>query len=206
LDTDGDGILTSNYCNMQIEGWGWTLVMKADWEQTTFEYDSPYWENTTVYNTSEYKYDDQEYKNQQFSILPFKQVMLELKTGTKTRYIIAAVRADSLYDIFNWGTYTPTYLTREVWKTMIEDSSLQTADQQEWFNVTSRSDRARVRFWILWDNESGLPTSNSWIWIWGYYGDNKSVWNYAWEFGPFDFWDCETETCSTSSFWYLYVR
>jgi hypothetical protein len=205
LDTDGDWVLSSNYCNMQIEWWGWTLVLKADGEETTFEYDSALWENTATYNLTDYKYDDKEYKNGQFSNLPFKQVMLELKTWTKTRYIIAAIKADSLYELFN-AWYTPTYLTREIWKTMIEDSSLQTQDDQEGFNVISRSDRARVRFWILWDNEDDLPTSNSWIWIWGYYGDNKSVWNYAWEFWPFDFWDCETETCSTSSFGYLYVR
>lgn len=202
LDTDWDGILTSNYCNMQIEGWWWTLVMKADWEQTTFEYDSPYWENTNTYNTSDYKYDDKEYKNEQFSNLPFKQVMLELKTWTKTRYIIAAVKWDSLYNIFNWGAYTPTYLTREIWKTMIEDSSLQIECDKEWFNVQwTDPNRAKVRFWIIADEISDCWTPNSRIWIWSYYWWSYSVWNFAWHYWPYDNWEKDI-----ASFGYLYVR
>jgi len=36
--------------------------MKADGEQTTFEYDSAYWENASTYNPADYKYDDKEFK------------------------------------------------------------------------------------------------------------------------------------------------
>lgn len=200
LDTDWDGILSSTYCNMQIEWGGWTMAMKADWEQNTFEYDSAYWENNSTYNPTDYKYDNKEFKWSHFSNLPFNQVMLELKTWTKTRYIIAAISWTSLRDLFN-NWYTPTYLTREIWKTVIEESSLQIDSDQEWFNVESRSDRARVRFWILWDNENPMTTSNSRIWIGWYYWSNKSVWNFAWSFWPYDNWEQDI-----SSFWYLYVR
>jgi hypothetical protein len=65
--------------------------LKADGDETTFEYDSAYWENNNTYNPTDYKYDDKEFKSDHFSNLPFNQVMLELKTGTKTRYIIVAV-------------------------------------------------------------------------------------------------------------------
>jgi hypothetical protein len=200
LDTDGDGILTSTYCNMQIEWGGWTLAMKADWNETTFEYDSPYWENSNTYNPTDYKYDDKEFKGDHFSNLEYNQFMLELKTWTKTRYIIAAVSDNSLQDIFsNW--YRPTYLTKEIWKTIIEDSSLQTTSNQEWLNLESRADRARVRFWMIWDNDDPIVTSNSRIGIWWYYGTNKSVWNFADYYWPYDNW-----TKDISSFWYLYVR
>lgn len=201
LDTDGDGTLKSNYCNMQIEWWGWTLVMKADWENSTFEYDSPYWENSSTYNPTDYKYDNLEYKNEQFSTLPFTQVMLELKTWTKTRYIIAAVTWKSLEDIFsNW--YFQTYLTREVWKTIIEDSSLQTDCNKEGFNVIwDTANHNQARFWIISNQENNCTSPDSSIWIWIKRWSNwiASVWNYA-NYSP-DNWDK-----TTSSFWYLYVR
>lgn len=200
LDTDGDGILSSNYCNMQIEWWGWTLVLKANGEETTFEYDSPLWENTATYNLADYKYDDKEYKNGQFSNLPFKQVMLELKTWTKTRYIIAAIKADSLYELFN-AWYTPTYLTREIWKTMIEDSSLQLSCNKEWFNVRGTSNsHAKTRFWIISNQENECDTPDSKIWIWNWSQTPITVWNYA---GP---WSPDNWTKDVSSFGYLYVR
>ena len=200
LDTDWDGILSSNYCNMQIEGWGWTLVMKADGTQTTFEYDSSYWQNTNTYNTDSYKYDDQEYKNEQFSILPFKQVMLELKTWTKTRYIIAAVKGSSLHELFNNG-YTPTYLTREVWKSMIQDSSLQLNCNKEGFNTQwDSSNHVKIRFWIIANEQNDCWTPDSRIWIWWQGQNALSVGNYAWA------WSADNWAATIHSFWYLYVR
>lgn len=201
LDTDGDGILESNYCNMQIEGWGWTLVMKADGDNQTFEYDSLYWENTDTYNPDDYKYDELEYKNEQFSSLGFQQVMLELKTDNNTRYIIAAIDWESLQEIFAWE-YTQTYLTREIWKTIIEDSSLQFLCNKEWFNVTADNENdsdIKTRFWIISNQENQCDTPDSRIWIWSNWRDNFSVWNYA-DYEP------DNGFKSTSSFWYLYVR
>lgn len=202
LDTDWDGILTSTYCNMQIEWGGWTLALKADGNETTFEYDSPYWENTTTYNPADYKYDDKEFKWAHFSNLPFKQVMLELKTWTKTRYVIAAVKWESLHELFNRG-YTPTYLTREIWKTIIEDSSLQLNCNKEWFNVASTSYWHHIRFGILWNEQSDCTSPDSRLGI-GWSGtacwtSNASVWNQAW--CSADNWDI-----NITSFGYLYVR
>jgi type II secretory pathway pseudopilin PulG len=202
LDTDWDGILTSTYCNMQIEWGGWTLAMKADWNETTFEYDSPYWENNSTYNPTDYKYDDTEFKWDHFSILPFNQVMLELKTGWATRYIIAAVTDSSLQNIFsNW--YRPTYLTRDVWKTIIEDSSLQTECNKEGFNVSSTSYWHHVRFWILWNEQTDCTSPDSRLGIGGSgtaCGTSSApVWNQAW--CSADNWDI-----NITSFGYLYVR
>ncbi len=125
--------------------------------------------------------------------------MLELKTWTKTRYIIAAIKADSLYELFNvW--YTPTYLTREIWKTMIEDSSLQLNCNKEWFNATGTSNsHAKTRFWIISNQENECDTPDSRIWIWSDWWDSFSVWNYA-------NWSPDNWNKSTSSFGYLYVR
>ena len=199
LDTDWDGILTSTYCNMQIEGWGWTLALKADWNEDTFEYSSAYWENNTTYNPTDYKYDDKEFKWEHFSNLPFKQVMLELKTGGKTRYIISATSGTSLENLFNWW-YTPTYLTREVWKTMVDDSSLQEYCNQEWFNPQwSDWTSHKVRFWIISNQEDNCISPDSYIWIWSDNYWSYSVWNFA-AYEP-DNWAKDT-----SSFWYLYVR
>ena len=166
------------------------------------EEESPLWENTATYNLADYKYDDKEYKNGQFSNLPFKQVMLELKTWTKTRYIIAAIKADSLYDLFN-AWYTPTYLTREIWKTMIEESSLQLNCNKEWFNVASTSYWHHVRFGILWNEQNNCDSPDSRIGIWwsgtACSTSNSPVWNQA---GcSSDNWDQQI-----TSFGYLYVR
>jgi hypothetical protein len=201
LDTDWDWILTSTYCNMQIEWGGWTLALKANWDETTFEYDSAYWENSSTYNPTDYKYDDKEFKSDHFSNLPFNQVMLELKTGTKTRYVIVAISGDSLEELFS-GWYTPSYLTRKVWKTIIDDSSLQTECNKEGFNtVWDWNAHNQTRFWIISNQEDNCGTTDSSIWIWiKRWSDSiASVWNYA-NFDP-DNWDK-----TTSSFWYLYVR
>jgi hypothetical protein len=127
--------------------------------------------------------------------------MLELKTGTKTRYIIVAVSWNSLEQIFS-GWYTPTYLTREVWKTIIEDSSLQIQCNKEWFNaIWTSSNHNQARFWIISNQEANCdsPDSSIWIWIKRWSDTIASVWNYA-NYSP-DNWDK-----TTSSFWYLYVR
>jgi hypothetical protein len=186
---------------MQIEWGGWTLALKANWNETTFEYDSAYWENSSTYNPTDYKYDDREFKSDHFSNLPFNQVMLELKTGTKTRYIIAAVSWNSLEQIFS-SWYTPTYLTREVWKTIIDDSSLQTECNKEGFNtIWDSTTHNQTRFWIISNQEDNCSTPDSSIWIWIKRWSNSiaSVWNYA-NYGP------DNGDKTTSSFWYLYVR
>ncbi len=189
------------YCDMETDGWWWTLVLKADWNNTTFKYDSSYWTNSTPYNTWSYRFDYKEFKSELFSSLYFDEINLQFNTDWYIKNITLPVSANSLEELFNWW-YTQTNIWRDYWKDLIPDSSLQLNCNQEWINSTWWW--TNVRIWIIWNNEDDCSSPDSRIWIWTEWSncgqdDNNSSWNEA---------RCSADNWNQSikSMWYIFIK
>ncbi len=66
------------YCDM--DGGGWTLLLKVDGSLSTFRYDSDMWTNTTEHKNSETNLDHTEHKSTAFAHVPYKQIKLRMVT------------------------------------------------------------------------------------------------------------------------------
>ena len=204
------------YCDMTTDWWWWSLVLKADWNNTTFSYDELYWTNSTTLNEStQYWYGNSwEYKNTLFSNLSFSDINLVIETSLTKENIIINIWDNNLMELFNWAEQNTSFW-RATWKSLISDSSLQDNCNREWINVTSDdSTQAKARIWIIANQESNCDTNDSYIGIWLYCQncsycsiENTSVWNEAkWP----QWWgnNCQADnwTKHIKSFWYIFIR
>lgn len=203
IDYDGDTVKQPIYCEMEVDGWGRNLLLKANGDNSTFEYDSAYWENSTSYNIGDYKYTKDEFKSDLFSTMDFTEVLLELNTYWIKKTIIIQQDWKSLEEIFS-GSYLSSTNGRQEWKDLIADSSLQSNCNQEGFNVEVWWGYARIRLWIVGNQEDNCDSPDSRIWIWWNWSvcsqdDSNSVWNEAM---------CSPDNSEKhiKSFWYIYVR
>ncbi len=78
LSRNTSGDYYKAYCDM--EGGGWTLLVKADGDQGTFRYDNTNWTDTNEYQASETNLNHTEHKSKAFAYVPFKQIKLRLVT------------------------------------------------------------------------------------------------------------------------------
>ncbi len=101
------------FCDQTTAGGGWTLALRADGRVSTFDYDSPYWTNPELLNTSRpTRADAMEAKLASFSSLAVDEVLIgiapvELANGREVpgilRYVrgVLATPAASLQDLFS---------------------------------------------------------------------------------------------------------
>lgn len=187
------------YCNMSQQGWGWTLLIKADGNNTTFQYDSNLWTNSNTLNSWDLSIDKNEFKSELFSTQTLNEVLLVLDTQWIQKNLVFNKYASSLLEVFN-SSYNPTYIGKNKWLNLVPESSLQPYCNQEWFNAY------RVRLGISSNNENACSSNDSYIGIglhertsadrWYY----SSVWNNCWSSL------CSNWNKEVNSFWYVYIR
>ncbi len=78
LSRNTSGDYYKAYCDM--EGGGWTLLVKADGNQSTFRYDNSNWTDTNEYQKSETNLDHTEHKSKAFAYVPYTKIKLKLET------------------------------------------------------------------------------------------------------------------------------
>ena len=119
--------------------------------QTTFHYDSEYWNNTKEYNLTggETGFDSQQTKLPSYWNTPFSKICLGMKTNQQINFIVINKNANSLYSLIADGSYRATSLRRDTWKTLFGSlGSLQNNCNEEGFNticgLSSEPSRARI--------------------------------------------------------------
>eukprot|EP00118_Oscarella_pearsei_P009796 m.57274 g.57274 ORF g.57274 m.57274 type:complete len:269 (+) comp34701_c0_seq3:363-1169(+) len=143
------------YCR---EG-GWTMIMKIDGREQTFDYFSSLWTSTSSFNENSIEFDHTEAKLPSFWTLPTKEILLGIKTGHEMRWITIQKQSSSLRALFSGNQ--PTNLGRTVWKSLIRGSSLQPNCDREGFNVNMKY--VYVRIGISSNQENDCNSNDSWL-------------------------------------------
>ena len=132
--------------------------------QSNFEYNSEYWSNKKTFNISGGKtgFDDQETKMPTYWSTAFNNICLGMKLGDTTNWIKLNYTAESLHSVIADGVYKPTSVGRNTWKSLVDDSSLQTGCQIEGFNshagVTVAPRMVVVRIGIIAEDEKNCKS------------------------------------------------
>ena len=135
--------------------------------QSNFKYNSEYWSNKKTFNISGGKtgFDDQETKMPTYWSTAFNNICLGMKLKGKTNWIKLNYTAESLHSVIADGVYKPTSVGRNTWKSLVDDSSLQTGCQIEGFNshasVTIGSGMGVARIGIIADDDKTCKSCNS---------------------------------------------
>ncbi|XP_022809345.1 uncharacterized protein LOC111346322 [Stylophora pistillata] len=158
----------SVFCHMGDFGCGdggWTPVMKINGSNETFEYMSPYWENTEEYRTQGGMtgFDSEQTKLPSYWNTPFNKICLGMRIGDQTKFIFINKSASSLYSLIGDGKYRNLSVGRNKWKTLIgSQASLQHNCNKEGFNVKcSSTGGSRARIGIVGNNEQVCSSCDS---------------------------------------------
>ena len=126
--------------------------------QTTFHYDSAYWNDKNKLNLrgGESGFDTQETKLPTYWNTSFSKICLGMKIGQQVNFIVINKQANSLYSLIADGKYRNTSLGRNKWKTLIgSQGSLQHNCDKEGFNTASVDvTLGKARIGILGNNEN----------------------------------------------------
>ena len=168
LDPDGEGgkAAFDAYCDMETDGGGWTLALKADGTKLTFNYNSGYWGNSSLYNKDEADLDRVEAKLETWNSVPFTEVMMGMEQpignmgALDLKYVMIPIDKPSLFSIFNGGKFIPSNIGRNAWKSLISGSSLQPNCNREGFN-----NAPKTRIGIFSNQENDCNTPDSYIGI-----------------------------------------
>ncbi len=95
-----------------------------------------------------------------------------MKVGSDLKCLSFSYPASSLYALFADGTYRPTNIPREEWKSLITGSSLQTGCRRQGFNVDT-SLYVDVRLGYVGNEQEHCDSTDSYIGI-GSNSNNKN--------------------------------
>ncbi|APR78664.1 Hypothetical protein A7982_04011 [Minicystis rosea] len=182
------------YCEMTESNGGWTLALKIDGNDNTFEYDKAIWKNMNGYAEDKPGLDQQEAKLASYWSLPFTEVLLGMIDGDTTRWKKLTLGGDSLYALISPDQEIATTETKEFWEGLLASGSIQ--EKCNWQGVNANK---RIRIGLVGDESNDCKSPDSVIG----FGIKDPSWpscgNHA-AFGP-DHGDRDTKT-----FGYVLVR
>jgi len=127
---------------MTDNGGGWTLVMKINGQNSTFQYSSTYWTNATTYQPTPVDMSQAEAKYASYSTVPFTSILGVMEaignTGADKTLVIPVADTTSLQDLItNTAPNTKfTSLGRTAWiDSVIPDATPQANCNLEGINV-----------------------------------------------------------------------
>ncbi|XP_028411790.1 uncharacterized protein LOC114534527 [Dendronephthya gigantea] len=176
----GRNQLMNVYCRMSsisgCSGGGWTMVMKIDGSQSTFEYSSSHWTNKITFSDNFYGriggFDNREFKGSTYWKTSFNEICVAMKYGGQLRALSFSYPASSLYDLIADGDYRQTHVGRSQWKQLIQGSSLQRNCNREGLNVFYSGATVKVRLGIIANQQNDCRTPDSFIGL----GGNERPW------------------------------
>lgn len=156
------------YCEMSLDGGGWTLALKADGRQETFRYKSPHWTSRTPYNADFPSLDGAEARLASFSTVPFTQILVMMRPSLQAplRHLILTQKGSSLLDLFSSNNeihFSPAP-GRQAWKKLIGGGSLQLNCNLEGINILRKDGHMKgVRLGIVANGTQDCNTPDSFI-------------------------------------------
>lgn len=162
LDPDGPGGAPPfrAFCEMVLDGGGWTLLLKVNGTRTTFLHDAALWENATTFQPESPNLDGTETKLAGFSTMPFGYLRVGMVQDGTARWLILSANATSLMNLMASGNRT-TAAGRSAWTRLLPRGSLQLNCNREGINVQTPSARARIG--IVSNNQNDCRSCQSWI-------------------------------------------
>lgn len=151
------------HCEMAYAGGGWTLVLKADGAQTTFEYNNALWTNQNTHPASNPDRDRNrtEAKLESYWTVPVEEILLQMQQNTTdaVRSGIVRMKASSMLDVIKKPNNTDFEAGMAIpnWRSLVGDSSLQQNCIQEGINLRiSNGDLRGVRLGIKANDNSSF--------------------------------------------------
>jgi hypothetical protein len=154
---------------MTTSGGGWTLALKANGANTTFNYASTLWTTNTLLNASSTAFDHTEAKLDVFNVVPFTEILviMEYPVPGTSRSLVIEHDADNLLSVFGPDVYLAfdELAGRAAWKTLMgPTSSLQLNCNREGFNANGGGAGAsRARIGIIGNQEGDCNSPDSFI-------------------------------------------
>ena len=104
-----------------------------------------------------------------------------MKVGNNLKFLSISYPASSLHDLIADGKYRATNLSRQKWKSLISDSSLQRNCNKEGFNIEQTVNKhryilARIRIGIIGNGQDDCYTPDSYL---GFGGPSANERNYC---------------------------
>ncbi len=167
------------YCEVTADSSpAWTLVMKVDGAQTTFQYDAVHWYTGSRYNDATVDPSEVEAKYEGFNSTAFREVRLQTSTaGSGRRDVVismapAALPAVSLASVMQMRSTPPMFITgTSAWATAFPGATLQATCTRFGFNVNPQPGGifARVRIGGVGDeSDPGCSSPDSWVGVGGF--------------------------------------
>ncbi len=166
------------FCDMSDDGGGWTLLLKADGTQGTFQYDQPIWTDMTTLNPTSTDISMTEAKFASYSTVPFTALLVVVTTDSSFGSAVLNVTANSLLDAESGG-FTATSLGRANWLALFPGGGLQANCNQEGIANGSASPYGRVRIGIVGNQESDCGSPDSYAGIGGEVGPGNGCYGGA---------------------------
>ena len=183
----GGGVTPFNaYCEMSQSGGGWTLVLKIDGTQPTFQYYAGAWEDMNAYQANFPDFDGNEAKLPSFWTIPFTDLLVAMNggasdAGTTTWLMLTpASGGTSLQAVLAGESYVATSAGRSAWEALITSPtpSLQQYCNQEGLDVTVGSN-VKVRIGLVANDTNDCGSPDSFIGLGGSSDPELSCGNFA---------------------------
>ncbi len=172
LDADGSGPLAAYlaYCDMDADGGGWTLALKADGASATFSYEKSIWTNNQLLNIAASGLDTNEAKLESFNRIPARALRIGMSVAGQTRWLTVPLNispSQTLYDIFSHNYRVHTTIGRNAWMTLIDGSVLQNNCNEEGLNLAPRvaNNATGPRIGIVGNDNDECLTPDSYLGI-----------------------------------------
>jgi hypothetical protein len=90
------------------------LVLKADGNESTFNYSSNYWTTSNILNEDNFSYNTTEFKSNMYNTQPFEAILMEFVTNGVIQFLSLDVQGNSLLELLN-GPSILTNKSKDEW-------------------------------------------------------------------------------------------